>query len=587
MSVGELNLDGLEDLLQATGHCLVLGGPGSGKTTAALAKANLVIASDSWDDFRRVLFLSFARSTVARIGEAATSQVSKKLSKRIELTTYHSFIWRLIRSHGYLLKGTKLRLLPPHEAAAKMANACKGLEKSGFAEAKKVECQRLLDEEGLLNFDLFAEVGAELLERSDKLCRIISSRHPIVFLDEFQDTNASEYRFIKCLARYSTIIALADPEQRIYEFRGADPKRIPEFITDFAPSQFDLAQRNHRSNGTDILDFANDLLSGEATKYEYEDVKISKFPTRKGSAQHLWVKLDALNAIKRVAPKSDDWSVAVLVPTQKLMLAVSDYLSTEQANGKVKLPKMLHEVAVDAEGPSLAGITIGRLLECESVSEEAAVDSLIKDICEHMVGRRGGKAPRKEDVQLIEGVGRFLTERKVVGSKRKLLVDECQRVVHQTRSLAYTGDPFIDWVSTRDIISESAAPSIQCLANDALHLRFLRKGASLRSKLTELWRSNMSYVGSTVAVRNAFTNEHFVAKSQKLQGLHVMTIHKSKGKEFDEVVIYEGVRRDRIVRDPSDERNVAQSTLLLRVGVSRASQRVSILTPQWAPCPLF
>ena len=259
----------------------------------------------------------------------------------------------------------------------------------------------------------------------------------------------------------------------------------------------------------------------------------------------------------------------------------------EEANGKVKLPKMLHEVAVDAEGPSLAGITIGRLLECESVSEEAAVDNLIKDICEHMVGRRGGKAPRKEDVQLIKGVGRFLTERKVVGSKRKLLVEECQRVVHRTRSLAYTGDPFIDWVSTRDIISESAAPSIQCLANDALHLRFLRKGASLRSKLTELWRSNMSYAGSTVAVRNAFTNEHFVAKSQKPQGLHVMTIHKSKGKEFDEVVIYEGVRWDRIVRDPSDERNVAQSTLLLRVGVSRASQRVSILTPQWAPCPLF
>ena len=161
-------------------------------------------------------------------------------------------------------------MLPPHEAAAKMAIACKGLDKSKHAETKMAECQRLLEEESLINFDLFAEVACEILERSEKLCQVISSCHPIIFLDEFQDTNASEYRLIKCLARNSTIVALADPEQRIYEFRGADPKRIPDFIADFSPSKFDLAQRNHRSNGTDILDFANHLLEGVAADYEYD-----------------------------------------------------------------------------------------------------------------------------------------------------------------------------------------------------------------------------------------------------------------------------------------------------------------------------
>lgn len=582
-----LDLNGLEELLHTSGHCLVLGGPGSGKTTVALVKANLAIESHEWDDFRQVLFLSFARSTVARIGEAASGQISKKLSKRIELTTYHSFIWQLIKSHGYLHSGKKLKLLPPHEAAARMANACKGLDKKQFAEARNGECRRLLEEEGLLNFDLFAEVASDILESSDKLCQVISSRHPIVFLDEFQDTNASEYRFVKCLARNSTIVALADPEQRIYEFRGADPKRIPDCIADFSPSTFDLAQRNHRSNGTDILEFANDLLKKTAADYEYDNVKIVMFRTLRGAAQHTLLKANTLKAIKRASKRNNDWSVAILVPTKSLMLAVSDHLSGEQKLGQSTLPKLSNEVAVDSEGPSLAGVTIGRLLECSSMSEEAAVDCLIKDICTHIVGRRGGRPPSQADVKLIDGVEQFLIQRKVRGSKRQLVIDECQRIVREVRELNYTGDPFVDWVSVRALLSESNSQVIECLGSDAKYLRFLRKGASLRIRLTDLWRNQRSYVGSAAAVQKAFINEHFVAKSQKPQGLHVMTIHKSKGKEFDEVVIYEGVHRDRIVRDVNDEKGLAQATLSLRVGVSRAKHRVTILTPRDAPCPLF
>ena len=66
-----------------------------------------------------------------------------------------------------------------------------------------------------------------------------------------------------------------------------------------------------------------------------------------------------------------------------------------------------------------------------------------------------------------------------------------------------------------------------------------------------------------------------------------MTIHKSKGKEFDEVVIYEGTHSDRIVRRPDDESSVAQARLSLRVAVSRAKRRVTILTPESRPCELL
>ena len=69
-------------------------------------------------------------------------------------------------------------------------------------------------------------------------------------------------------------VALADPEQRIYDFRGADPKRITQFIESFKPKIFDFGQQNNRSNGKDIAEFGNDLLQGKNTGKQYKDVSV-------------------------------------------------------------------------------------------------------------------------------------------------------------------------------------------------------------------------------------------------------------------------------------------------------------------------
>ena len=78
--------------------------------------------------------------------------------------------------------------------------------------------------------------------------------YPVIILDEFQDTNPDEWLLIRTLGAHSTLIALADPDQRIYDFRGADPQRIPSFIEEYKPAVFDFGTENNRSNGTDIVD---------------------------------------------------------------------------------------------------------------------------------------------------------------------------------------------------------------------------------------------------------------------------------------------------------------------------------------------
>nr|WP_257030146.1 3'-5' exonuclease [Achromobacter xylosoxidans] len=81
--------------------------------------------------------------------------------------------------------------------------------------------------------------------------------------------------------------------------------------------------------------------------------------------------------------------------------------------------------------------------------------------------------------------------------------------------------------------------------------------------------------------------EHFTAAQKDWRGLSLMTIHKAKGKEFDEVVIYEGSFSGRILPANADSRRIAQSRLALRVAVTRAIRRATIVTPQRDGCPFL
>src|SRR5690554_3238125 len=159
--------DEKQKVLDTSGNLLVLGGPGSGKTTIALLKAKKIIESGTLQKGQYVLFLSFARSTISRVEQHANIVLSKSISSNLEITTYHSFAWTILKSHGYLLCSKKLRLLPPHEASARLVDYNQD-------DDKKQEKNRLFKEEGLVHFDLFAPLCARLLSKSTALSTIIS-----------------------------------------------------------------------------------------------------------------------------------------------------------------------------------------------------------------------------------------------------------------------------------------------------------------------------------------------------------------------------------------------------------------------------
>lgn len=564
-------------ILNATGNLLVMGGPGSGKTTIALFKAKELVENGNLKEAQKILFLSFARATISRVEEQAGNLIPSDIKKSIEINTYHGFIWNILKRHGYLINNQAITLLPPHEAAVRFS----GIEKGKLPAI----LNSTFEDEGLVHFDMFARLCNRLLSESNALRRIVSDVYPVIILDEFQDTNSDEWDLICTLGKDSCLLALADPEQRIYDFRGADPKRITDFIEQFKPTIVDFGTENNRSTGTDIVQYGNDLLAQNNHEKTYNNVIVRKYPSVVAALKHFYLKCILLRERAQLIKASPDkWSIAVLVPTNSLMLEVSDFLQkVQKVRSDYELPAIAHEVAIETAGPSLAALFVATLLSQGSIKECTAT-SLLTALLSHILGRKGAQAPTKADTTFCDAIKRYLISGKVFGKNRKALIEECQILANTVNQTVLTGNIIADWKTVVDSIKSCSSIYLKQIASDVKYLRLLQKGSQLYVAFDSLWRKSYSYNGAVEAVSLALTQEHFSMSTKTWNGISIMTIHKAKGKEFDIVIIYEGKYQNRIVSRPD---RIDQARLNLRVAVTRAKQEAVILTPEEDPCPLL
>src|SRR5437016_514076 len=219
-----------ERILAADKHALITGGPGSGKTTIALLKAEKKIHEGLLVG-QSVLFLSFSRSAVGRILEASKIQIPRELQNRLAIQTFHSFFWEVLRAYGYLLGAPKhLRLLLPQDERALRSGA------TDDDPAWQTESERLFQEMGSVAFDLFAPKVHQLFQKSERLRGLFAYRHPLIIVDEAQDTAEDQWHSVRLLASKTQLICLADLEQQIYDFRpGVSSERLTQIMQALKP----------------------------------------------------------------------------------------------------------------------------------------------------------------------------------------------------------------------------------------------------------------------------------------------------------------------------------------------------------------
>jgi len=593
------------EVMETEGHLLVRGGPGSGKTTVSILKAAKIV-EQYLRSGQKILFLSFARATVSRVVEAIDyeQKIPPTQKSRIDVETYHSFFWRILKTHGYLI-GLPRRLTiltPPSEAIAlseiRSAFPARDLseeQKIGKKIAEDVERIRLAMTLGQVCFDLFASYVGDILQGSARIRCLIATMYPVIILDEFQDTNSQQWRVVQALGSYCRLIALADPEQRIYDWLGADPARLDHFRKSFSPKEVDLSTNNHRSAGTEIAVFGNDLLTGKFSQSIYKGVTFDCFEPFHEQAMTKLVTTTFTARQRLIKQGVKNWSLAILVPTKRMTRLVSDALRQPPA----QMTEVPHFAVIEMEAAILGAEIIALLLQPSLNDRHFA--QFVDLMCNFFQGK-GGDDPTQTALREAASIRRAYEELLVCQAENRTIrknsiIINMLTVYDQTRALVLTGDPDKDWRDMRRILENGTCIRLKEVADEVRNIRVLDRGMQLRQALSQDWRDNGSYRNALSIVRQAFIQEHFSTNGRPEVGVVVMNIHKAKGKQFDEVIIFEGwpiIRKgqvtynaDRIVRFNSRRNIDDQTRHSFRVSVTRAKYQVTILTPRTDPCVLF
>lgn len=239
------------------------------------------------------------------------------------------------------------------------------------------EQTRLFQEEGRLTFDGLAPAVAALLEGHAAVRSLYSDRYPLIVVDEFQDTNVDQWRVVRALSATSTIVCLADPDQRIFDhLPGVDDQRLAQAIEHLQPDVFDLSADNHRSPGGGLLDYANAVLRDEC----------QPTPNSVATLSYRFAVEPAVHAALR---RLDDYlaqqlghapTLAVLAPVNSIVGSISNQLSTAGTWNGSTLPAVEHHLHWDTELVAAAGLVVASILEWPGLPDDQALHATMLSV---------------------------------------------------------------------------------------------------------------------------------------------------------------------------------------------------------------
>lgn len=573
-----------DSVLACEGHALVTGGPGSGKTTIALRKAVKRI-QEGMAPGQSALFLSFSRAAVARILDAAKLEANAAEQDQLSIQTFHSFFWDILKAHAYLLGAPrKLSILLPQDEKALNGGID---DEDDEWEQWLVERERLFREEGRIAFDLFAPNATCLLATSSHLLTSLARRHPIIVVDEAQDTGQFAWQCIEMLAPHTQIICLADLEQQIFDYLpGVGPERIAAIRGALNPLEVDLGTQNHRSPDSEILIFANDILAGQARGAPYKGV--SAFSYRPENPTPNWnhvLRRAIAQLLSKIRAESDNRpkTLAVLVSNNRSALRMSNALNAIEPNtGKVVRHKLLFDEAEALLSARFAAF----LLEPKDVARLEFDVAISMELI---------AAARRATGQAKAAVGKLLEQAGKIRGGKTLNIN----IVKALRGLitglhigSFTGDPATDWLTVKHALRATGQDELLRVASQLDFLVAFRRGHRISAGLANEWLRDGAYTNARLALDQALAQEQILDGVEAPAGLQVMNFHKAKGKQFDGVVIIREARRTAAGVESSfvwrgDEAPHPKSRKVLRVGITRARAHVLIVNPMWPACPLL
>ena len=296
----ELNDKQKEAVLYNDGPLLIIAGAGAGKTKTLTTKIAYLIDHEKVSPYN-ILAITFTNKAAKEMKDRLFSLIGD-VTKKIQVSTFHSFGLRLIRENynylGYdknfnimdsddsltivkkILKEENLdsKIYNPKAIRNKISSLKNDLidpiqyKKYAVSDYEEVICNiykkynELLFNNNSLDFDDLLIQPIRLFKENNEVLEKYQELFKYILIDEYQDTNEAQYILTKMISdKYKLITTVGDDSQSIYSFRGANFKNILNFEKDYPEAKLVLLEENYRSTST-ILDAANSLIKNNINK---------------------------------------------------------------------------------------------------------------------------------------------------------------------------------------------------------------------------------------------------------------------------------------------------------------------------------
>ena len=301
-------LEGLNDkqyeaVINTEGPCLVIAGAGSGKTKVLTHKIAYIMEQKKalpWN----ILAITFTNKAANEMKERIQKLIGDA-GKDMWIGTFHSICVRILRKFidriGFetsfiifdstdqktlikqCMKELEIddKLLNDKSISAEISNAKNDmiepdsytLKAHGDFRKEKIAnvyalYQKRLKENNAIDFDDIINYTIKILMENHDVLEYYSNKFQYILVDEYQDTNKSQFTLVTMLAsKHGNITAVGDNDQGIYSFRGADISNILNFERDFPGTKIIKLEQNYRCTGN-ILKVANAVIKNNEVKYD-------------------------------------------------------------------------------------------------------------------------------------------------------------------------------------------------------------------------------------------------------------------------------------------------------------------------------
>lgn len=368
-----LNNKQKEAVITTDGPILILAGAGSGKTTVLTRKIAYLIENKLALEFD-ILAFTFTNKAASEMKD----RVSRLLEKNVDhmwIGTFHSICSRILRRNIdkigykqnftiydtqdskqlikqimkdlridekflniaeviYVISDSKNNFIKPNEL----------LDKAFYEKQRNIaqiyeEYEKRKKANNALDFDDLILKTINLLKKDDETLSFYANKFKYIFVDEYQDTNKSQYELIKLFTKVNgNICVVGDSDQSIYSWRGADITNILNFEKDFKDAKVILLEQNYRST-TKILDAANALIKNNIERKEknlWTDNSVGEKPVYRNSSSEYEEAADIVLKIQQMQHKGYDLSqMAILYRTNAQSRVLEEKLMENHISHKI------------------------------------------------------------------------------------------------------------------------------------------------------------------------------------------------------------------------------------------------------------